>query len=101
MLDPGIGFGKSLEHNLMLLSSLDSYSCFGLPLVLGASRKSFIAKITPGTPESRLEGSLAAAAIAMLQGIDIIRVHDVQAHENFIKVFQAICQAGGGVEWVS
>jgi dihydropteroate synthase len=95
LLDPGIGFGKTLQHNLDILSNLESFRQFGLPIVLGASRKSFIDKIVPSLPTERLEGSLAASASAVLQGVDILRVHDVKEHNKFLQVFAAIITNGG------
>lgn len=87
-LDPGIGFGKNLEHNLLLLANLQEYR--GFNLVLGASRKSFINRITPSAADERIGGSLAAAYFALQAGAKIIRVHNVQEHQQFIKVFNAI-----------
>lgn len=95
LLDPGIGFGKTLQHNLAILSNLESFRQFGLQVVLGASRKSFIDKIVPSLPTERLEGSLAASASAVLQGVDILRVHDVKEHNKFLQVFAAIISNGG------
>ncbi|GAB1468377.1 hypothetical protein MASR2M64_10960 [Candidatus Cloacimonadota bacterium] len=90
MLDPGIGFGKNLVHNLKLLANLDYFHQLGLPLVLGASRKSFINAINPTDVNQRLEGSLAAAAWAAMQGVEVIRCHDVLSHVKFLQVFAAI-----------
>lgn len=78
-LDPGIGFGKTLEHNLELLRRLDEIAAIGRPLVVGASRKRFIGALT-GRPETeRLAGSLAAAVVAYERGAAMVRVHDVRA----------------------
>lgn len=90
MLDPGIGFGKNMDHNLCLLANLSHFKSFGLPLVLGASRKRFIDAVHPSAVEERLPGSLASAYFGALQGVDIIRVHDVASHLQFFKVMQAI-----------
>ena len=90
MIDPGIGFGKNLRHNLTLIREIDSFASFGLPIVLGASRKSFINSIVPSDPEERLGGSLAAAAWATHKGVAIIRCHDVAQHNQFLKVLSAI-----------
>ncbi len=89
MVDPGIGFGKNLEHNLKLLANLDCIAPLEVPIVLGASRKSFINAIDPSEPGLRLGGSLAATAWGILKGVEIIRVHDVKAHLQFAKVFLA------------
>ena len=77
ILDPGIGFGKTLEHNLQLLRGLPTLAALGQPLLVGASRKAFIGKILDLDPEHRLEGSLAAAVAAVLGGANLLRVHDV------------------------
>jgi dihydropteroate synthase len=77
-IDPGIGFGKSLEHNLALLCSLRTFVSDGLPVVVGTSRKRFIsALLGEAPPDDRLEGSLASAVWAMTQGVAMVRVHDV------------------------
>ena len=77
-VDPGIGFGKTLEHNIQLLVRLDELARLGRPVVLGLSRKSFLGKITGRDVEDRLAGSLGAAAYAILRGAHVIRVHDVK-----------------------
>src|SRR6185312_8506695 len=76
-VDPGIGFGKTLEHNLELLRRLGELRELGRPLVIGASRKSFIGRVDGSAVEDRLGGSLAAAMIAAAEGADVLRVHDV------------------------
>ncbi|PKN73241.1 MAG: dihydropteroate synthase [Candidatus Cloacimonetes bacterium HGW-Cloacimonetes-3] len=97
MLDPGIGFGKNLQHNLKLLANLNVFHKLGLPIVLGASRKSFIDAVSPTPVEQRLAGSLAAAAWGTMQNVAVIRCHDVWAHVNFLRVFQAIdCERNNG-----
>jgi dihydropteroate synthase len=90
VVDPGIGFGKTLAHNLALLRHLPQLATLGLPILIGASRKSFIAALDPAPPADRLPGSLAAAAHAVLGGAAVLRVHDVAATRQFLKVFQAI-----------
>jgi len=77
ILDPGIGFGKTLEHNLQLLRGLPTLAALGQPLLVGASRKAFIGKILDLDPDHRLEGSLAAAVAAVLGGANLLGVHDV------------------------
>ncbi len=90
-LDPGIGFGKSLEHNLTLLAHLDEVVRLGFPVVLGVSRKSFIAAIDPGvSPAHRLPGSLAAALAGVKAGVAALRVHDVAETVQALKVWRAI-----------
>jgi dihydropteroate synthase len=82
ILDPGFGFGKSLEHNYDLLGRLSDFRMFDRPLLVGISRKSMIYKILKGAPESSLNGTTVINTIALLKGADILRVHDVkQAHE--------------------
>lgn len=89
--DPGIGFGKMLEDNLMLLDNLDKFHHLQCPILLGASRKSFIEKICPDTPaDQRLAGSLAAAIRGLEQKVQIFRVHDVKETKQAFDVFQAI-----------
>lgn len=96
-IDPGIGFGKTLGHNLDLMRGLAEFAVFGRPLVLGASRKSFIARIDRNTPpEGRLGGSLAAALWAAQAGAAVVRVHDVAATVQALRVWRAIARAGGG-----
>lgn len=95
MVDPGIGFGKTLTHNLRLLGNLDYFMSLDVPVVLGASRKRFISSVDESKPDKRLGGSLAAACAALDGGVDIIRVHDVQEHVQFIKVYKAIRERRG------
>ncbi len=78
IIDPGIGFGKRLEHNLALLKGLSSFATLQAPILVGLSRKSFLGTILDLPPEERLEGTIAANAIAVVNGADIIRVHDVK-----------------------
>jgi dihydropteroate synthase len=89
-LDPGIGFGKSVTHNLQLLGALGSFTRFARPLVLGASRKSFIGKIAPAEVSQRLPGSLACASLGVEAGVQIIRVHDVAETIQAVRVTEAI-----------
>jgi len=77
-LDPGIGFGKTLEQNLAAIAGLDRLKILGCPLLVGASRKSMIGKIIPSTTDERLPGTIAIHTAAILKGADIIRVHDVK-----------------------
>jgi dihydropteroate synthase len=101
VLDPGIGFGKTWEQNLTLIRRLGEFSGLGRPLLLGASRKSFIAKAAgrPGAeapPDQRLGGSLAAVAWAAEQGAAIVRVHDVAETAQFLAVWHAVARRGDG-----
>ncbi len=89
--DPGIGFGKTLEDNLKILKNINKFSSLECPVLLGASRKSFIEKICPNTPaDQRLAGSLAAAIHGVGQGVQIFRVHDVKETKQAFAVWQAI-----------
>ena len=90
ILDPGIGFGKTLEHNLLLLKHLQEFSGFGLPILLGTSRKSFIHKLTGAGIDSRLPASLATIAQGLCNGANIVRVHDVAATRQVVDVIDAI-----------
>lgn len=91
VIDPGIGFGKSLEHNLILLNRLGDFKSLGVPLLLGASRKRFIESLCPDTPvEGRLPGSLAACLAAYTQGIRAFRVHDVAETAQAFTVYRAM-----------
>ncbi|MGA1939124.1 dihydropteroate synthase [Arcobacter sp. YIC-310] len=90
VLDVGIGFGKNLEHNLTLLNNLEHFKHFGYELLIGASRKSMIDKITPSLIEQRLPGTLAIHLESIKNGASIIRCHDVKEHHQAIKVQEAI-----------
>ncbi len=99
-VDPGIGFGKTLAHNLDILGRLSLYDDLGVPVMLGASRKSFIGKISAvgdpkDRPKDRLGGSIAAAVAAYAQGVRLFRVHDVAETRQALAVFQAINEVGG------
>lgn len=91
ILDPGIGFGKTVEHNLSLMKHLDDYAESGLPLLLGVSRKSFIGLLDDNVPATdRLGGSLAAALAGYSRGAAILRVHDVAATRQALMIWRAI-----------
>jgi dihydropteroate synthase len=89
IVDPGIGFGKTLAHNLALLGALSIFHGLGCPILLGASRKSFIGRLTGAGVDDRLPGSLAAALLAVSQGVQILRVHDVAATRQALAVWEA------------
>ena len=93
-VDPGIGFGKTLEHNLKLIGSLRRFKVLDKPVLIGVSRKSFIGKILDLTEEERLEGSLAAGVAGVINGADILRVHDVRATVRAVRIAHAIREAG-------
>ena len=86
VLDPGFGFGKTVDHNMQLLHHFDSFARLGQPLMAGVSRKSFIGHLTGAPVEERLAGSLAAAAVAIERGAHILRVHDVAAHRQLSAI---------------
>ncbi len=88
LLDPGFGFGKTLEHNYQLLANLEKFHQFELPLLIGMSRKSMISKLLNKEPADSLTGSLACAAIAAMKGAQIIRVHDVPETLEVMKICQ-------------
>lgn len=89
ILDPGFGFGKSLEHNYELLAKLDCFAQFDLPILIGLSRKSMVGNLLAKPTSERLAGSLAGAMIAAQKGAHIIRVHDVTETVDMLKVLQA------------
>jgi dihydropteroate synthase len=91
LVDPGFGFGKTLEHNLMLLKNLDQLTNLDVPILVGISRKSMIGAMLNDRPvDKRLFGSLSAAVIAILQGASIVRTHDVGVTVDALKVIQAV-----------
>lgn len=90
VVDPGFGFGKNLEHNLTILRRLGEFRALGQPVMLGASRKSTIGRILSAEVEDRVEGSLAALSLAIAEGVDIVRVHDVRASVKAARVADAI-----------
>ena len=94
VLDPGIGFGKTPEQSMMALARLDELSVFGLPLLVGASRKRFISSVMPSEPQQRLGGSIAAHLVAARGGARIIRTHDVQETVQALRVTAAIGDQG-------
>ena len=90
ILDPGFGFGKTLEHNYQLLSRMEELQMFGLPLLVGVSRKSMIYKLLGGGPEDALGGTIALNAISLMKGADILRVHDVKACRDTVRIFNQL-----------
>ncbi|PIQ12938.1 MAG: dihydropteroate synthase [Hydrogenophilales bacterium CG_4_9_14_3_um_filter_59_35] len=90
VVDPGFGFGKSLEHNVTLLRQLDRFQALGVPLLAGLSRKSMLGQITGLDVDVRLIPSVAAAVIAAMKGARIIRVHDVKASKEALQIVNAI-----------
>ncbi len=90
MVDPGIGFGKTADHNLELINRLSEFRKIGVPILIGVSRKSFIGKILDTPVEARLEGTAAAITASILHGADIVRVHDVREMRRVAMVADAI-----------
>jgi len=93
VLDVGIGFGKTCEHNLQLLRELASFTRWGRPLLLGVSRKSFLGVLTGAAVADRLPGSLACAVWAVTRGVAILRVHDVAETVQAVRVIEAVLKA--------
>ncbi len=89
ILDPGFGFGKTLEQNYFVLQNLDAFNCFDLPLLVGVSRKSMICKVLGCTPEQALNGTVVLNTIALLKGAHILRVHDVREAVEVRKIVAA------------
>ncbi len=90
IIDPGFGFGKTLEHNYELLEKLESFQLFGLPLLVGVSRKSMIYKLLGGTSEDALNGTSVINTISLLKGANILRVHDVRAASEAVQIVNAM-----------
>ena len=91
ILDPGIGFGKNLKHNMTILKNISIYHSLGFPILLGMSRKKFISELSGTNDNSlRLGGTISSSIFAMMQGVQIFRVHDVNEIIQSIKVFKAL-----------
>ena len=93
--DPGFGFGKTLQHNLLLLRSLAEFKRLGVPLLVGISRKSMIGTLTDRPVEQRLYGSISTAVIAAMHGANIVRVHDVAPTIDALTIVAAVAQSRG------
>ena len=93
ILDPGVGFGKTVAQNLQLVNQLDQFKTMGFPILLGTSRKSFIGYTLDLPPEERLEGTAATVAIGIDRGADIVRVHDVKSIVRLAKMTDAIIRS--------
>jgi dihydropteroate synthase len=98
IVDPGIGFGKTVEHNLELIRRLPEFTVLHRPLLVGCSRKSLIGAVLDLPPDERLEGTLALHAAAALGGAHIVRVHDVKAHVRALSMIDAVMGKGNGPE---
>lgn len=90
ILDPGFGFGKTLEHNYELLDKMEELQIFELPVLVGVSRKSMIYKLLGGTPDDALNGTSIINTIALMKGADILRVHDVKAAVEAVRIMTAM-----------
>jgi dihydropteroate synthase len=90
ILDPGVGFGKTISQNLQIVNQLDQFKTMGFPILLGTSRKSFIGYTLDLPPEERLEGTAATVAIGIDRGADMVRVHDVKPIVRLAKMTDAI-----------
>jgi dihydropteroate synthase len=96
MVDPGIGFGKTLEHNLELLRRLDRIATIGLPVVIGTSRKSFLGRLTGrADPHDRVAATVATTVLALERGASVFRVHDVAPTRDALAVATATLRADG------
>ncbi len=95
LLDPGIGFGKRLEHNLAILRDLSAFRTLRRPLLVGPSRKSFIGAILDAPVDQRLPGTLAAVAIAVMNGASMVRVHDVKEARDAVSIADAVLARSG------
>ena len=93
LIDPVLGFGKTVTHNLILMQRLERFVSLGVPVVIGASRKSFIGKTLKTDVEDRLAGSLACAAMAWWQGVHVVRVHDVKPTVELLRMLEAMREA--------
>jgi dihydropteroate synthase len=93
ILDPGIGFGKKVEHNLELINRLDEIRALGFPVMIGPSRKSFIGYTLDLAPDQRLEGTAATVAVGIVRGADIVRVHDVEPLMRVVRMTDALVRA--------
>ncbi len=96
IIDPGIGFGKLLQHNLEILRRLDELRSLGRPILIGPSRKSFIGQLTGGPADGRLPGTIASVVLGIIKGADMVRVHDVGEVKRAVQVADAIIRGDLG-----
>lgn len=99
ILDPGFGFGKTVEHNYELLSHLEEFRIFELPLLVGVSRKSMIYRLLGTTPQEALNGTTVLDTICLLKGADILRVHDVREAVETVKIVEAMKKEEKAIGW--
>jgi dihydropteroate synthase len=90
IIDPGVGFGKTLEHNLEILNKLSEFKVLGRSILIGTSRKSFIGKVLDANPNERLIGTISSCVLAALAGASILRVHDIKEVKDALKIYEAI-----------
>lgn len=95
VLDPGVGFGKTIDQNMALINHLDHFKRLGYPILLGASRKSFIGRVLDVPADERLEGTAATVALGVARGADIVRVHDVREMTRIARMTDAMIRADG------
>jgi dihydropteroate synthase len=95
IVDPGIGFGKTAEQNMVVMARLKELKELGFPVLLAASRKSMLGKILDLPPKERLEGTIATTVMGIMQGVDMVRVHDVKENWRAAKVTDAIMRKNG------
>ncbi|MEQ8602736.1 MAG: dihydropteroate synthase [Marivibrio sp.] len=93
LLDPGVGFGKTVRQNMVLINALDHVKALGFPVLLGASRKSFIGKVLDVPADERVDGTAATTMVGVLRGADVIRVHDVRRMNQVMRMTRAILTA--------
>jgi dihydropteroate synthase len=94
IIDPGVGFGKTVEHNLEIIRRLREFRSLGKPILIGTSRKSFIGKVLDLSTDDRLEGTAASVAVAIANGADIVRIHDVKEMARVVRMTDAIVRSG-------
>ena len=98
VIDPGVGFGKTLEHNLEIIRNLKAFRRFGKPVLVGVSRKAFIGGVLDLPVEERVEGTAAAVTVSILNGADIVRVHDVKEMVRVARMTDALVERGSNQE---
>ncbi len=91
IVDPGFGFGKTLEHNYELMNRMEEFGQFHLPVLVGISRKSMIYKLLGGSPKEALNGTTVLNTVSLMKGADILRVHDVKAASEVVRIYNALC----------
>lgn len=96
-LDPGVGFGKTIQQNMALVDRLDLIKALGYPVLLGTSRKSFIGKVLDVPADERVEGTAATVALGALRGADVVRVHDVRHMVRTVRMIEAMASAGAAL----